>query len=406
MNVSARSPTREAASAAAYLDYNATAPIKPAVAEAVAEALAFGGNASSVHRYGRRAREALDLARDRVAAMVAAEPEAVVFTSGGTEANALGLRSLVARRVTRLLISATEHDSVLAAAHRADLKVLELPVGPDGILDLDALDDALAASGAAGVAVHLANNETGVCQPIPEIARRVHAAGGWLHCDAVQGPGRVAVNVRELGADTVALSGHKIGGPQGAGAVVAADPGKLSPFQVGGGQERGIRAGTENVPGIAGFGMAASLAAEDLAAGDRIMRLRDALEHRLKAAAPDALIFGSSGGRRLPNTTCVALPGVSSDSQVIALDLAGVAVSAGAACSSGKVRPSHVLLRMGVGEALAGSAIRVSLGWATTADELDRFATAWLELADRRAAAAAPAADRAVAGRTPGPRAA
>ena len=367
---------------AAYLDYNATAPVKPAVARAVAAALKLGGNASSVHRPGRASRAALDLARERVAALVGADPETVVFTSGGTEANALALRSLVARGAARLLISATEHDSVLAPAYHAGVEVSELTVGPDGVVDLPALDRALAVPGTAVVAVHLANNETGVLQPIPEIAARVHAASGWLHCDAVQGPGRVPVDAAELGADTLALSAHKIGGPQGAGAVVAAAAGRLSPLQLGGGQERGLRAGTENVPGIAGFGMAAALAAQDLARAAVLAGLRDGLERRLRAARPEARIMGQ-GAPRLPNTSCMALPGMSSETQVIALDLAGIAVSAGAACSSGRVRQSHVLRAMGAASVLAGSAIRVSFGWATTADDVDRFAAAWLAMAAR-----------------------
>lgn len=369
--------------AAAYLDYNATAPVKPEVAEAVAEALAIGGNPSSVHRFGRLARAAVDRARDEVAALVGADPAAVVFTSGGTEANALALHSFAGRGAERMLILATEHDSVLAAAHQTGVEVLELPVLPSGQVGMAALDARLAEGGRAGVALHLANNETGVVQPVAEAAERVHAAGGWLHCDAVQAPGRIPVDVATLGADTVALSAHKIAGPQGVGALVAPSLRVLSPLLTGGGQEQGMRAGTENVAGIAGFGRAAELAAADLAGAKRLADLRDGLEIRLLAAFPDTRVFGAET-ERLPNTSCLALAGLAAETQVIALDLAGVAVSAGAACSSGKVRPSHVLRAMGAGDDETDAAIRVSMGWATTAEDVDRFAAAWSELAARR----------------------
>ena len=373
--------------AAVYLDYNANAPVKPAVREAIAETLTTGGNPSSVHRYGRLARAAVDRARDRVATMVAAEPEQVVFTSGGTEANAMAVRSAVARGAKRLLISATEHDSVMAAAFDSGIDVAELPVDSEGVLNLAALEAALAEDGPAAVLLHLANNETGVIQPVAEAADRVHATGGWLHCDAVQGPGRVPVVLGALDADTLTLSAHKIGGPQGAGALVARDPSHLAAIQMGGGQERGLRAGTENVPGICGFGVAAVLAGDDLARAADLAILRDGLESRLGRLAAELAVpfrvFGA-GAPRLANTSCFALAEIPSETQVIAMDLAGVAVSAGAACSSGKVRPSHVLRAMGSEEPESGSAIRVSLGWATLEEDVDRCIAACAEIVDRR----------------------
>ena len=239
------------------------------------------------------------------------------------------------------------------------------------------------------IAMHVEDLKDG--RTFAEVASRVHAAGGWLHSDVVQAPGRIAVNVATLEADTVALSAHKIGGPAGAGALVAPNLGVLSPVQTGGGQEQNLRAGTENVPGIAGFGRAANLAAAELAEAEQLAALRDNLERRLLATFSDARVFGREA-RRLPNTSCLALPGLAAETQVIALDLSGIAVSAGAACSSGKVRSSHVLRAMGVGENDAGSAIRVSLGWATTVDEVDRFAAVWSKLAARRSISAAAAA--------------
>lgn len=384
----------------AYLDYNATAPVKPAVVARVAEVLAIGGNPSSVHRFGRLARAAVDQARDRVADLVGADPEQIVFTSGGTEANSLAIRSLARRSAgtngacgaSRVLISAIEHDSVVGAAYAADLPVEEIAVTASGIIDLEALKRSLGSGGHAVLALMLANNETGVLQPVAAAVEMVRSMGGLLHCDAVQAPGRVAVDFAALGADTLAISSHKIGGPQGVGALVARNLGLVSPILVGGGQERGLRAGTENVAGIAGFGKAAELAIDDLSRATAIEVLRNGLEQRLHRVAAMAggkvEVFGSSV-MRLPNTTCFALAGPESgppgsETQVIALDLAGVAVSAGAACSSGKVSPSRVLRAMGVAEQVARRAIRVSLGWGSTADDLDRFVVAWSELIGRQ----------------------
>lgn len=359
-----------------YLDYNATAPVRPGVAEAVAAALAEGGNPSSVHAAGRAARRRVEDAREAVARLAGADPAGVVFTSGGTEANALALRGTGRPRA---LVSAVEHDSVLAA--RTDATAI--PVDGEGCLDLEALRRLLGADGSdAVVSVMLANNETGVIQPVAEAAAIAHEAGALVHVDAVQAAGRLPLDRAAAGADMLTLSAHKLGGPMGTGALVLGPGLEIAALVAGGGQERRRRAGTENVPGIAGFGVAAALAEADLAEDGRIAGLRDRLEGLLVAYAPDATIFGRSVAR-IANTTCIAMPGVASETQVMALDLAGFAVSAGAACSSGKVGASHVLAAMGVAAPLAGAAIRISLGRATTGEEIERFAEAWRSLYDR-----------------------
>ena len=358
-----------------YLDHNATTPVRPAVIEAVSAALSDVGNPSSVHGFGRAARARLETAREQVAALVGARPGQVVFTSGGTEANDLAIGG--SGRL-RILVSTIEHDSVLKAAAAEPV-----PVDRSGVVDLGALERMLATTSApALVAVMLANNETGVIQPVAEAARIAHAHGALLHCDAVQAAGKITVDFGALGVDLMSVSAHKLGGPPGVGALIVADHLELGARQRGGGQERGRRAGTENLPGIVGFGVAAEMAAADLAAMPRVGGLRDDLERRATAAVPAALIFGRES-TRLPNTTCLALPGLSSEVQVMALDLAGVAVSAGSACSSGKVQASHVLRAMGADALTAGSAIRVSLGWQSTAADVDHFIAAWCELAAR-----------------------
>jgi cysteine desulfurase len=371
----------------AYLDYNATAPLKPAVIEAVAAALAETGNASSVHRFGRLARRAVETAREQVAALVNAAPSAVVFTGSGTEANNLALHQAQGRPV---LASAIEHDSVLRAAPDA----VRIPVTRDGVVDLEALDRLLAGTPGALVVVMLANNETGVIQPVADVARIARAHGASVHCDAIQAAGKVGADMRTLGVDMLALSAHKLGGPQGIGALIVSDRIAVKPLVLGGGQERGRRAGTENVAGIVGFGVAASLAAADLSKMGEIAGLRDATEARLKSVASEAVILGAAADR-LPNTICVAMPGVAAETQVMALDLAGVAVGAGSACSSGKVKTSHVLAAMDAGK-LAGNAIRVSAGWCSTAEDFDRFVEAWTSLWARlgapRVESVAPAA--------------
>lgn len=371
---------------AVYLDANATAPVRPEAAEAVTAAMAAGGNPSSVHAAGRAARSRLESARGEVAALVGAKPASVVFTSGGTEANALAIESAVAAGSKRVIVSAIEHACVLETAKASAADVDVLPVGANGVADLGWLADRLArwdpADGAPFVALMLANNETGVVQPVAEAAALVHAAGGWMHVDAVAAAGKLEINLAALGADTLALSAHKIGGPQGVGALVASQRAKLSRRLHGGGQERGYRAGTENGPGVAGIGAAARAAARDLAAAGAQAAWRDAAAARIVEAG--GVVVGADA-ERLPNTLCVAAPGHPADLQVIALDLAGVMVSAGSACSSGKVAPSAVLQAMGLAD-LAGCAIRASGSWATTEADWARFADVWIETNNRYAA--------------------
>ena len=367
---------------AVYLDYNATAPLRPEARQAVAAALAEIGNPSSVHRFGQRARRRVEEARAQVAALVHAAAPQVLFTGGGTEANNLALRGAGRARV---LVSAIEHDSVLAAMPEAE----HVPVGPDGIVRLEALEALLEADPRpALVSIMLANNETGVIQPVAEAAAAAHAHGALIHCDAVQAAGKIAVDFVALGVDMLSLSAHKLGGPQGAGALVVRRQVALEAEQKGGGQERGMRAGTENVPGIAGFGAAAGVAANGVRDYARLAEWRDRLEQRIRVLAPAARFFGA-GVARLPNTACFTMPGVPSETQVIALDLAGVAISAGSACSSGKVRPSHVLRAMGASEVDARGAIRVSLGWQSEAADIERLLEAWRALYARAGSRAA-----------------
>lgn len=359
-------------SAAAYLDHNATSPLRPVAFDAMVEALRAGGNPSSVHGVGRRARALVDKARREVAALVGALPAETIFTSGGTEANNLALSGAGRRRV---LASAIEHDSVRRAVPQAEI----LPVDGDGVLDLAALEQALVASAEpALVSVMLSNNETGVVQPIADVVRLARAAGALVHCDGVQGAGKVPVDLCGLGVDYLSLSAHKLGGPTGVGALVIRSGAPLRPDLRGGGQESNRRAGTENVPGIAGFGAAAAQAADGL----DVTALRDRLESTLVQIAAGAKVFGVKAPR-IANTTCISMPGVPAETQVMAFDLAGVCISAGAACSSGKVQRSPVLEAMGVPAAEAGCAIRISLGWNSTSADIERLITAWQNLYTR-----------------------
>lgn len=365
-----------------YLDYNATAKVRPQATAAVLHALQLCGNPSSVHASGRGARAVVEAARADVAALAGAAPAAVTFVSGGAEANATAMESAIASGFSRLIIGATEHDTVRETALASGLPVSVWPVNGDGVADLGWLERELAQGERALVCLMLANNETGVIQPAAEAARLTRAAGGWLHVDAVQAAGKLAIDFEALGADTLVLSAHKIGGPQGVGALVAGPRARLVRRLHGGGQERGRRAGTENVPGIAGFGAAARVALVDLPrmAADRAGR--DALEAAVAAAGAQVL---GANAQRLPQTSCFAAPGYASELQVIALDLAGVQVSAGAACSSGKVKASPVVSAMGRDD-LASFSIRVSGGWGTTDAEWARCAQAWLTLNERRSA--------------------
>jgi len=359
-----------------YLDWNATAPLRPQAHAAMVEALDAMGNPSSVHAEGREARGIVEAARERVAALVGAEPRQVVFTASGTEANMLALSPKTGGHWQRLLVSAIEHPSVRSGGRFAAVE--EVAVTAAGLINLADLTQRLAAGPPALVSIMLANNETGVVQPVEEVARLVHEAGSLLHVDAVQAGGRIPCDINALAADLLTLSGHKIGAPKGAGALLKRAPLQLDPLVTGGGQERGERAGTENVAAIAGFGAAAGAAGADLAAESARMRgLRDRLEAGLRAATPGLIIFGADA-ERLPNTTLFGLDGLKAETAIILFDLAGVAVSSGAACSSGKVQPSHVLKAMGVTPALARAAVRVSLGPTTTEDDIERFLTAWI----------------------------
>ncbi|HEV7874804.1 MAG TPA: cysteine desulfurase family protein [Enterovirga sp.] len=361
-----------------YLDHNAGAPLRPEVAAAMVSAFAVTGNPSSVHAEGRRARALVEQARAQVAALVGAAPENVVFTSGGTEANNLGLASGLSEDGARLLVSPTEHPAVLMGTRAPQVQVERLAVDGAGVVVLGALEATLArGSGPALVAIQVANNETGVVQPLREAAELARRYGARLHTDAVQAAGRVHVDISALGVDSLALSAHKLGGPTGVGALIVAEGREVGTRLVsGGGQERGRRGGTENVAGIVGFGLAAEIAARDLAGeAVRFERLRTALEGGIRQIAPEAVIFGE-GRERLPNTVCFAIRGLKAETTLIALDLDGVAVSSGAACSSGKVRRSHVLEAMGVAPELAEGAIRVSLGWNSTDADVARFAGA------------------------------
>lgn len=369
-----------------YLDYNATVPMRPEARAALVAALDVVGNPSSVHAEGRRARGIVEEAREKVAALVGAKPSEVVFTSGATEANA----AVFAERWETLLVSALEHDSVMAAVRASSAKFIEIPAGRDGVVRLDAFDGLAASHAAGGRALALlqfANNETGVIQPVAEFVEIAARHGLASHIDAVQAAGRIAVDFAALGATTMAISAHKLGGPKGAGALVIRDRVDLAPFIRGGGQERRRRGGTENVAAIAGFGAAAEAALRDLADMKSIAALRDSLEAGVRAMTPKALIIGSQAPR-LANTSAIALPDRSAETLVIKLDLAGIAVSAGAACSSGRVGTSHVLQGMGLEAEIARGAIRVSLGRETTQEDIAAFLAAWKVIAVEPALAA------------------
>lgn len=357
-----------------YLDYNASSLVRPEVLEIMAQVLADGGNPNAVHALGRRARARIETARAQVAALVGVDATAVVFCSGGTEANAQAIMSALAAGCVRLIVSATEHPCVVEAAAASGAPVEVLPVDGDGVVDLGWLEQALARPGRALVAIHHANNESGVIQPIAEAAALARAAGGWLHVDAIQSAGKIAVDIRALGADSLTLSGHKLGGPQGVGALVLAEGREAVRILHGAGQERGRRAGTENTPGIAGFGAAAVCALRDLDAAAAHAVWRDATEARVRAAG--ATLIGGAAPR-LPNTLFLGVPDWDSPQQLITLDLAGVMVSAGSACASGKVKPSVAMVAMGLDD-LARGGVRVSGGWATREGDWTAFADAWV----------------------------
>jgi cysteine desulfurase len=387
----------------AYCDHNATSPLRSEAREAIARALGVSGNPSSVHAHGRAARAMVEEAREAVAKLAGAKADTVIFTSGATESNDLAIRGAIAgaldqnaagagARITRLFVSAIEHSSVLKTAELAaetipGVRLEKLPVTADGVLDTEALRVALReGKGRALVAVMAANNETGVVQPIAEVSRLVKEAGALLLVDAVTAAGKIDLNASLC--DYMTLSAHKLGGPQGSGALVVAESAPLSPQLVGGGQQKGLRAGTENLSGIAGFGAAAKAAMADTGERGRIAALRDRFEADLKAASPETVIFGARA-ERLASTSNIALPGLQAENMVIALDLDGVQVSSGSSCSSGKIAPSHVLAAMGVSDELAGASVRVSFGWNSAPADVDAAVAALVRLAARARARAA-----------------
>lgn len=356
----------------AYMDYNATAPIVPGAARAMTRALACVGNPSSVHGSGRQARALMEDARDVVAKSVNVPADWVFFTSGGTEANALALNGLA---YDHILVSSVEHAAVLNAHD----KIERLEVDDNGIVILSALEEKLTkCEGLTLVSVMGANNETGVVQPLRQIVKIVHEKGALVHCDAVQAVGKIDFDMQGLGCDLVSLSAHKLGGPQGVGALLKRDTVALKAMFRGGGQERSLRGGTENLLGIVGFGAALNEKTDYI----RVQDLRDDLERQIKAISDEVVIFGETV-ERLPNTSFFAVPGMTSERQIMALDLAGVMVSAGSACSSGKVKASNVLKAMGVVDEIASCAIRVSLGWDSCKADVDHFVEAWSKLVER-----------------------
>lgn len=371
-----------------YADYNATAPLRREARDAMLAALDIGANPSSVHGPGRAARKLLETARNQVSVAIGARAQDVIFTSGGTEASALALNGIAAKLDGKctLLVSAIEHEAVMKNAGYAGVSTETAYVTADGVLDLYWLGDRLSRwdegqDGIPVLALMLANNETGVIQPVAEAAALVREAGGLTHCDAVQGLGKVMVNVNLLGVDYLALSAHKVGGPQGVGALWVRSGAPLKPVLFGGGQERSLRSGTENLGGIAGFGAAAEAGVRDISILQALAPLRDAMETQLVEEL-DVKVFGR-GVERLPQTSNFAIPGFRAETQVMAMDLAGVAVSSGSACSSGKVKRSLVLSAMGVEDELSESAIRVSFGWNSRPEDFDAVAKAWLSVAKR-----------------------
>jgi cysteine desulfurase len=366
-----------------YLDFNATAPVRPEVADAVAQIMILGGNPSSVHGLGRKARAAVEEARRKLAAFLHAKPNEIIFTGGGTEANTLALKGVIqSHKIERLLVTTVEHPSVRDLANAGDLEVTLVPVDKNGLVDAQAFATQLEGNQKTLVSIMLANNETGVVQPIEDLTKIAKAAGAFVHCDGVQAAGKIDVDFEGFGVDLLSISAHKFAGPQGVGALVLKAGLTLAPLTHGGGQELGRRSGTENVAGIVGFGLAAEISQREMGHNDTLAVWRDGLESHMRAVAPEVVVFGAAV-RRLPNTSLVALPNVAAETQVIQMDLAGFAVSSGSACSSGKVSKSHVLEAMGVSEELAGSALRLSMGWSTTEQDVNTFFEVWVKMRNR-----------------------
>lgn len=374
-----------------YLDYNASAPLRPAAREAVLAALDAPGNASSVHAEGRRARTIIEGAREQVAALVGATPSEVVFTSGATEAN----NCVMAAGWAAICVADIEHDSVLAPARASGAEIIKLPVSTDGVVDLAAAREALAEAVSRHqdarrvlLSVMMANNETGVIQPVAKAGNMARDLGIQFHVDAVQGVGRLPFQFSDIGADTLTISAHKLGGPRGVGALIVGDGNNLPALVRGGGQERRRRGGTENVAGIAGFGAAAAeVQRECERSSERLQVLRDRLEAGVMRETPAAVIIGRNVAR-IANTSCIAMPGKPSETLVIRMDLDGIAISSGAACTSGKIGENTVLAAMGLDASITGSAVRVSLGAGTTDDDVTAFLAAWKKAAGGTALAA------------------
>lgn len=374
----------------AYLDYNASAPLRPEAKAAVLAAIEITGNASSTHGEGRHARSIIETAREQVAALVGARTSDVVFTSGATEANNMVLNA----GWSTIFVPQIEHDSVLAPARASRARVIELEATGDGVVRAEAFAEHVLCGkfdyARSLMSVQMANNETGVMQPLEDIAAFAREHCIRVHTDAVQAAGRREINLAGLGIDFLTLSSHKIGGPRGAGAIVIRDGAKLPPLLLGGGQERRRRAGTENVEAIAGFGAAAEAAAGDIGRMKRVGAMRDRLEREIEGMSPGAVVIGRDAAR-LANTACIALPGQLAETLVIKMDMAGVAISAGSACSSGKIGASHVLSAMGFDAEIARSAVRISLGIETRDDDIERLLRAWREICAAREARPADA---------------
>jgi len=364
-----------------YLDHNATSPIKADVIEEMTRVMKDGGNPSSVHTVGRHAKAILEDARQDIAQVITCRPQKIIFTSGGTEANNMALKIT---GIDHIIISAIEHDSIRQISQNFTGRVDILPVDANGlILQQDLVSLLEEKSTRKLVSVMLANNETGVIQDVKALARISQEAGALFHTDAIQALGKIAVDFRALGVDMMSLSAHKMGGPQGAGALVVRENIALAPMTYGGGQEIGRRSGTENLAAIAGFAAAVRHVPQNLRAMSEVKKLRDHIERDISKHAKDAFFYGSAANR-LANTSTILMPSVASETQVMAFDLDGICISSGSACSSGKVKPSHVVAAMGATGDQALSTIRVSLGGNTTQQEADAFIAAWKRLYDRK----------------------
>lgn len=361
-----------------YLDYNATTPLRPEVVSRMTKLLAEPHNASSVHFYGREGKKHLENARSSIAQAVNAWKNEIVFTSCGTEANNAVLHGESGRRI---LVSAIEHSSVVKTVPDAQ----RIPVDANGVVRLDALQELLAQEDKPTlVSVMLANNETGVIQPVAEVVRICRAWGGdvLVHSDAAQALGKIPVDFSMLGVDMMTVSAHKLGGPQGAAALILRNDLPIKPLLTGGGQELGRRAGTENIAAISGFGLAVEMAQKDAEQWKQLRQWLNAMEDEILAHTPQAKVFGRDVPR-LPSTSCIAMSGVGSETQLMAFDLAGVAISAGSACSSGRIEASHVIKAMGYGQDIAATAIRISGGWGTTEADILKVTAEWKKLYDR-----------------------